>query len=121
MNTRCHSATIERMRLQRNVPTIENRDTWSPRFEPWAPVEPVSIDPALLAIEAEVGEILELDDPVELRALLEDFQTVCHRCGYHFRAALIDMVRKQEMPARRGASGRRRGRPKGAANLAARQ
>jgi hypothetical protein len=121
MNTTSHSATIERMRLQRNVPTIENRDTWSPRLEPWAHVEPTSIDPRLLAIEAEIGERLELDDPVELRALLEDLQTLCYRCSYHVHAALIDYIRKQDAPARRGASGRRRGRPKGKVNFAARQ
>jgi hypothetical protein len=109
------------MCLQRNVPTFENRDTWSARLETWAPAEPTSIDPRLLAIEAEIGERLELDDPVELRALLEDLQTLCYRCGYHFRAALIDYIRKQDAPARRGASGRRRGRPKGTVNFAARQ
>ena len=74
MSTPTHSTTIERMRVQRNVRTAENRETWSPLLEPMRPAEPVSIDPALLAIEARLGERLGLDDPVELRAALRIYR-----------------------------------------------
>jgi len=118
-----YAATIERMRRERNVPTAENRRTWSPGPRPKASAEAIAIHPRLLRIEAQLAKALRLDDPVEIRAALYDLQTLLVRCGYHLDLLRVERRwRKQDaklarrlrtMPAKRG-----RGRPKDAVNFA---
>ncbi len=119
-----YSAAIERMRMARNVPTPENRTAGSPGPEHEAAPEPV-IHPRLLGLKQQIAKLLRLDDPTEVLAALEDLQLLVDRCGYHFRGAFIAQMRKQERAKHRVSAGltpaRRRGRPKGSANIAARQ
>jgi hypothetical protein len=80
--------------------------------------------PRLQARRDTLGQLLELTDPTELAAALDDIQTLLHRCGYHLRYSAFN--RALHVARRRGSraarhSGRGRGRPAGSANWATRQ
>jgi hypothetical protein len=65
-----HSATIERMRIARNVPTAENRQTWSPSPVPATAPDPIRIHPRLRRIAPQIATMLRLDEPTEIEAAL---------------------------------------------------
>jgi hypothetical protein len=122
-----HSATIERMRIARNVPTAENRRTWSPAPVPGPASDPIRIHPRLLRIAPQIATLLRVDDRTEIEAALVDLQTLFVRCGYHLglRRSARQWKQQDAALARRGSligrSKRGRGRPVGAANWAAGQ
>jgi hypothetical protein len=121
-----HSATIERMRIARNVPTAENRQTWSPSPVPATAPDPIRIHPRLRRIAPQIATMLRLDEPTEIEAALYDLQMLFVRCGYHLglRRSARRWKKQDAALARRGSrirhSKRGRGRPVGA-NWAASQ
>ena len=75
-----------------------------------------------------LGELLQLDDPTELNAALEDLQVLLTRCRYHLGFALLQRAeyrRRKQRRARLDSPGplaaKRRGRRPGSANWAQRQ
>jgi hypothetical protein len=80
--------------------------------------------PRLLARCEPLAQLLNLDDPAELAAALDDIQTLLYRCGYHIDSSHQDRTRRinQRRDSRSvvGAPGRR-GRPAGSVNWASRQ
>ena len=119
-----HSATIERMRIARNILTAENRGMWSPAPVPGAAPDRIRIHPRLLRISPRIATMLRLDDRTEIEAALFDLQTLLVRCGYHLglRRSARRWKKQDAALARRGSligrSQRGRGRPVGAANWA---
>ena len=89
--------------------------------------EPITLDPRLelLKNDRRFAKLLRIDDPVEQDAVLEAMQTLITRCGYHQRSAQSQqgMINRRAVRNWRAAQhpARRRGRPLGAQNFAARQ
>jgi len=117
-----YSATIERMRHWRNVPTFENRRTWTPI--PIAPPTPTRIHPRLRDVRRVLRRFLGLRNATEIHAALEDIQTLLIRCGYH-----LHLLRTERLWKRRDGKRayrdphlhhlkRQRGRPVDGVNLA---
>jgi len=121
-----YSATIERMGRARNVPTFENRSTWSPtplRGLPSPPAK-LKLHPRVCRLQGGIKRLLGIDEPSEMNAILEHIQTLLVRCGYH-----LQLLRRERQWKTREAKRayrhprlreprRRRGRPTDGVNLA---
>ena len=121
-DTARRSAIIEQMRIARNVPTFENRKTWTPIAKD-PPPPPTRIHPRLRPLRRVLWRHLGLHDAREICAALEDIQVLLVRCGLHLH--LLRAERKWKRLESRGAaraggpaSPRPRGRPADAVNFA---
>ena len=118
------SAAIERMRLARNLPTCENRTTWTPSAGPMIAPQPIRIHPRLRRRWQLIARLMGLRNAREILAVLEDIQTLLVRCGYHLELLRSERrwERNQAKRAYRHAAlrhaRRRRGRPVDGVNLA---
>jgi hypothetical protein len=120
-----HPSPIERMRQERRA-RRSGRRVGAGRAVDTPPVTaPATLDPDLQKLKRNprFAELLQIDDPTELAAVLEDVQTLVDRCHFHHERALLRRRMRNWRAVRRGKrqSARGSGRPKGAANFAARQ
>jgi hypothetical protein len=120
-----HSAAIERMHRARNVPTCENRKTWSPM--PHAGEQCIKVHPRLWRLRRAIRRQLGLRDVREILAVLDELRTLLVRCGYHVRWKHAQRAWKRQrsaLPFNRftnGGPNPARGRPRGSEDLALRQ
>ncbi len=118
-----YSATIEKMRVARNVPTTENRKTWTDRPTS-PPPPPTRIHPRLRPLRKVIRRDLGLRDATEIHAVLEDVQVLLVRCGFHLhlmrteRTLLRREARRAARDPRRASLRRGRGRPADGVNFA---
>jgi len=119
-----HSPVIAQMRDDRARRPDHDVDVGHSGGVPPAP-QPITLDPHLQQLKgsSRFAELLQIDDPTELAAVVEAIQTLVDRCRYHQEGMLFRRRMKDWRAARRGRKqrARRRGRPTGAANFAARQ
>jgi hypothetical protein len=122
-----YSAIIERMRIERNVPTSENRKTWAPGPVREVPPTWVKIHKRVRRLRKACRMYMGLRNATEIRAVTEDVQTLLLRCLYHLRRErVVHEERRRQAAARRRAARSEatrpaRGRPPGSAKLAALQ
>lgn len=116
-----YSASIERMRIERNVRTYENRNTWIAVAK--SPAPPTRIHPRLRTLRRVLRQHLGLRNAREIHAALEEVQVLLVRCDLHLRLSRADRRwrrRESRRAARAGALEARcgRGRRSDAVNFA---
>ncbi len=122
-----NSGVIEQMRQARIAQFVANADAVLNGNSAVAPPSASALDPRLehLRNDRRFASLLRLDDPTERDAALEAIQILIDRCGYHWRSALSRRAMKDRRAVRQRKATqypeRRRGRPLGAHNFAARQ
>jgi len=122
-DTSPYSATIERMRIARNVPTAENRHTWTPAPAPNVP-PPIKIHPRLRQLRKAIRRFMGLRDVTEIQAVIEDIQVLLVRCGLHLQSLQAERQWRRAEAKRAWRNPhlqllkRRRGRPTDGVNFA---
>lgn len=86
-----------------------------------------TVHPRLKARREQLGSLLNLDDPTEVTAALQELETLLVRCGYHValarhdRASFLSKRRRSRRSPPTSIGAARRGRPPGSSNWANRQ